>query len=126
VQRYIPSWVVCLVLAVVVAHSVSVFSPYYSASFESSEPVTALARVHAGGRNSLFKNTSSVSHELSLKSERESKKVYGLLRRFDSASQKSPAEKNLRSTQMPTFLPAQLFFFRKLSPPSGTDDPFLR
>lgn len=74
-----------------------------------------------GIHREVFKETPSVSQELSVQSERQSKKVRLLIRRPDVTLQDQDRALRVRSSALQIPHPLQFFFPRKLSPPTSAD-----
>jgi hypothetical protein len=71
-----------------------------------------------------FPATSSVSREFSLQCARQSKQVLTLARSFGPCSLDREKTCHLRAIVVQVFSPAQIFFPRKIAPPSSENDPY--
>lgn len=79
----------------------------------------------SGSGHLLFEIAFSLSQELILQGERQSKKVLMLVHRSDAALQKQQKVASGQLAPVPLFCLVRFFLPRKLSPPSTTDDSFL-
>ena len=72
-----------------------------------------------------FRETSSVSREFSLQCARQSKRVLTSARSFAPYSPDDEKTFCLHAVVVQVFSPTQIFFPRKIAPPSSENDPFL-
>jgi hypothetical protein len=89
--------------------------PISSASLEAS-----LDRDEA-----FFHETSSVSRKFSLQCARQSKRVLAVTRSFGRDSQAYENALRLQTVAAQVFYPVEIFFPRKVAPPSQDTEPFL-
>ena len=112
-------------LEAVLLNTAVAFLPAGSYLPQSLSDAPTLTQSHEDSSDGLFKQTSSVSVELSLQCARQSKRVLALVRAFTLFSQMQERDDHFWSALVPAFFPSLLFFPRKLSPPSAENDPFL-
>lgn len=124
-QRLFLSWVAWLILEVLSLNIAAALLPVDSDVPQSSNAIPTFTRSYPDCNDRLFKETSSVSHELSLRCAWQSKRIHTLVHSFSRALHQQPGDSRLWSRPAPDPLPVRLFFPRKLPPPSATDDPFL-
>ena len=122
-RRLLLSLVSWLMLEAILLNTAAALLPADSCLPQSSHTSTTFAQSHQDCSDWLFKNTSSVSHELSLQCKRQSKRVLALVHFFTLFSQTQERDGHLRPALTPVFFPTLFFFPRKLSPPSATDEP---
>jgi hypothetical protein len=72
-----------------------------------------------------FRETSSVSREFSLQCARQSKRVLAATRSFSCSALDGEKTLRLHTMGAQVFCPAEIFFPRKVAPPSNETDPFL-
>jgi hypothetical protein len=125
IQRLLFSWLVWLLLTPVPLNTgaISLLGDAHppQPSSQGEEGIQS----HKDAQRDFFKETSSVSQEFSLQSERQSKKARVLIRRLDTALRDQDRTHRLRSVQTFVPRPARFFFPRKLSPPAASDEPFV-
>ena len=112
-------------LVLVVLHAATTFGPAASAAPRSTESTSTWAQAHTKQSQTLCQESFSISQELSLQSERQSKKVRTLTRCLVASLHEPSYERYLHSSTVATVPPARRVFHRKLSPPSAIDDPFV-
>ena len=125
VQRLLFFWLVWLLLIVVPLNTGATFLLGDSPSLQPSNQVSEWIQSHRDTPRDFFKETSSVSQEFSLQSERQSKKARVLVRRLATALRDQDRTQRLRSVLIIITRPARFFFPRKLSPPTASDEPFV-
>ncbi len=124
-RRFLPVWVVWLILEVVSLRATVALLPVAASSPSSFGTIFVFTICDTNRSNPLLKEPASASQELNLLCEQESKHVSALTHFCDlclTAQQRNTCLQ-LVSTRD---LPSPLFFSpRQLSPPSADDDPFL-
>jgi hypothetical protein len=128
-RRLLLSWLVWLTLGVTCLNTTVAFMLAGLLLARFPDTVPTLTESHPGSADPsgdpFFKETPSVSQELSLQCARQSKRALARVGSLHlSAQERQP---NLRPWSMAAAvsLPFVLFFPRQLSPPSATDEPFL-
>jgi hypothetical protein len=125
-RRFLPVWVGWLILAAILLSGAAAFLPENSFLPYSSNAVPALVRANLDSGEVLFKETFSVSQELSLQCRQEHRQSCPLapsLVTSDSLRESDDCWSIVHTKVAP---PTTLFFFpRKLSPSSAEDGPFL-
>jgi hypothetical protein len=94
-------------------------------SHHTSHTESVLAQAHGEVSHGFLNHTSSRSYELSLRCERQSKKLFTLARRFDVVSRGELRDLQWQPELVIVASPLCFLTFRKLSLSSSTDDPFL-
>jgi hypothetical protein len=125
-RRLLPVWVGWLILAAILLRGAAAFLPENSFLPYSSHAAPVLARADVESGEVLFKETFSVSQELSLVCEQENKQSRSLAASVDSLLRVQKRDDRRSFVQIkaaPLGIP--FFFPRKLSPASAKDDPFL-
>ena len=91
-----------------------------------SLPVPSTVMESSVDRDEIFlRETSSASREFSLQCVRQSKRVLTLARSFGPYSPDDEKTFCLHAVVVQVFSPTQIFFPRKIAPPSSENDPFL-
>jgi len=123
--RVFLSWVVWLMLEMLWLNTAAALLLVHAPLPQSFGPTFTFVQSQADDSDGLCKNTTSVSSELVLQCEQQSKQVYPLVRvaTLSSLTQQRGERRWLRPAPVPP--PVHFFFPRKLSPPSAQDEPFL-
>lgn len=124
-RRLLFSWVSWLLLEAILLNTAVALSPVHPRLSQAARTTTAFAQSSSDCSDGLFRNTSSVSRELSVQCERRGKQVFALLYARDFFSQVEGTDTPFHSVLIPVFFSTLLFSPRKLFPPSATDEPFL-
>jgi hypothetical protein len=114
--------VIWLMLAVVPLNATATYLPYVVFSAPSLE--TSSVQEQQGARGLLFKVSPSVALELSLDHKRQHKRLLTPIPYTAALAQGQVDAGHRRLTAVRCFSRISFFFPRKLSPRSGTDDPF--
>src|SRR5262249_8390734 len=122
-HRLLLSPVSWLMLEAVLLNTVIVLSPINSCFPPPFYTSPSLPPTHPDCTYWLFKASSSISYELGLQCEQQSKHVNTLVHSFTLFHQMQERGGHLWSALVPVFF-LILFFPRKLSPPSVEDGPF--
>jgi hypothetical protein len=125
-QRLLFLWLVWVALATVSLKTlphVCVADSFLSCHASHTE--STLVQAHSDVGHGFLNTTSSRSYELSLHCERQSKKLFTLVRRFDVVSLDELRDTQLQPELVIIASPFCFLTSRKLSPSSSTDDPFL-
>ena len=125
-RRFLPVWVGWLILAAILLRGAAAFLPENSFFPCSSHAVPALVRADVDSGEVLFKETFSVSQELSLQCRQEHRQSYSSAPFVDSLLRVRERDDRRSFVQIQAAPLAPLFFFpRRLSSSSTEDDPFL-
>jgi len=92
---------------------------------QSSETASALTAANSDFSDSLFKETFSISQELSFLCKQASRQSCALDPSVDPLLRVQERDDRWPLARVVVSLPTVFFFPRKLSPPSAEDDPFL-
>jgi hypothetical protein len=123
--RLFLSWVVWLMLEMLWLNTAAAFSLVNAHLPQASGTTPTFAQSQSDCSDGLCKNTASVSSELVLQCERQSKQVHPLI--HVSTLFLLAQQGNERHCLQPASAPplVRFFFPRKLSPPAAQDEPFL-
>jgi len=124
-QRFLLAWLVWLMLEAILLQAAAVLLLGGSSLPQSSETASALTSANSDSSDSLFKETFSVSQELSFLCKQESKQSCALDPSVDPLLRVQERDDRWPLARVVVSLPTVFFFPRKLSPPSAEDDPFL-
>lgn len=124
VQRLSFLWIIWFVLVVVLPHAEATFPPPSLSLSQISSP-WSVRQPQAGLDHFFFGRVLSLSQELILQGERQSKKVLMRVYRFNAALQKQQKAAYIQLAPVPLSCLVRFFLPRKLFPSSVTDDPFL-
>lgn len=98
--------------------------PFWEAAVRASvDPLPGWEETTGDTHREVTRETASVSQELSIQSERQSKKVCLLIRRPDAKLRDQDRPLRVLSSALLIPHPLQFFFPRKLSPPTSAADP---
>ena len=124
-HRVFLSWAVWLLLEMLWFNTAAALLLVHAPLPRSFGPTLTFAQSQSDGSDGLCKNTSSVSSELVLQCEQQSKQAHPLVRvsTLSLLTQQQGERRWLRPVPVPP--PVHFFFPRKLSPPSAQDEPFL-
>jgi len=118
------SWAIGLILGAILLNAVARLQatptgrahsfPYPSASLESSTDRDDI----------FFQETSSTSRKLSLQCAWQSKRLLAITRSFACYAAESEKALRFQTVVAQVFYPTEIFFPRKVAPPSSENDPF--
>jgi hypothetical protein len=124
-QRLFHSWVIWLLLEAISLKLAAVSLPTGPCPSQSSPITPTFTHSYPVSSDEFFRETSSVSAEISLRSARQSKQASALIRPVLAFSHVQERGAHFRPAVGPVLSPAPFFFPRKLSPPSTEDEPLL-
>jgi len=125
-RRFLPVCIGWLILEAILLNGAAAFLPEKPFLLRSSHVVPALVRAAVDSGEVLFKETSSVSQELSLQCRQEHRQSYASAPFVDSWLRVREKDDRRSFVQIQAAPLAPLFFFpRRLSSSSTEDDPFL-
>lgn len=119
------SWSSWLIIAIVILNTVGVPLPVNFSPLQPQDTTPALVESLSGSTDRLFTKPTSPAQEFSLRGEQQSKRFFLLSRVFHFTPYPPSPEDYLRQLTDTGFFSFQLFFPRKIAPPSSATDPFL-
>jgi len=124
-QRFVLAWLVWLMLEAISLQAAAALLLGGSSLPQSSETASALTAANSDSSDSLFKETFSISQELSFLCKQESRRSCALDPSVDPLLRVQERDDRWPLARVVVSLPTVFFFPRKLSPSSAEDDPFL-
>ncbi|MGE0680509.1 MAG: hypothetical protein AB7P69_06315 [Candidatus Binatia bacterium] len=119
------SWASWLIIAIVILNTIGPSLPVSSLPPQPQDTTPSFVESSSGSVDRLFTKPASPAQEFSLRGEQQSKRFFLLSRVFHFTSYPPSSEDYLRQLADTGFFSFQLFFPRKIAPPSSSTDPFL-
>jgi hypothetical protein len=119
------SWAIWLILGAILLNAVVRLQATPTARAHSFPHPSASMESSIDRDEIFFQETSSISRKLSLQCAWQSKRVLAITRSFGCYAPESEKALRLHTVVAQVFYPVEIFFPRKVAPPSSENDPFL-
>jgi hypothetical protein len=119
------SWASWLVITIVFLNTIGIVLPVSSSPLRIQNTTPSFVESCTDIADQLFTKPASPAQEFSLRGEQQSKRFFLLSRVFHFTPYSPTREDYLRRLADTSFFSFQLFFPRKIAPPSSSTDPFL-
>jgi hypothetical protein len=119
------SWAIWLIVGAILLNAVVRFQATPTAPAHSFPIPSASLEASLERDEIFFQETSSISRKFSLQCARQSKRVLAVTRSFGRDSQGYENALRLKIVAAQVFYPVEIFFPRKVAPPSRDNEPFL-
>jgi hypothetical protein len=119
------SWASWLIISIIFLNTIGISLPASSSPLQTQDITPSLVESCTGITDRLFTKPASPAQEFSLRGEQQSKRFFLLSRVFHFTPYPPTREDYLRRLADTGFFSFQLFFPRKIAPPSSSTDPFL-